>query len=565
MSGMSPGSFVPSYVTEPGAVYTRSWVVDLVLDLAGYDPDQNLVDSVSVEPSCGDGKFLEAMVYRLSSSCRRQKRPLQDCERSLLAFDVDPEAVAASRGRAESALVDCGWDRAESREIVRKWVREADFLLDPDLDLVALGGGVDFVVGNPPYVRLEHIDERVVETYRKRYQTMAGRADLYIGFFERSLSMLGMGGICAFICADRWMLNQYGSRLRGLITSNGFSVETVVEMHRANAFQDEVLAYPAITAIRRAEKQNKVFVAKMNQVSETSVSELTQAARRVRRAGKTDENGNLQSARGSSYAVVDEWFQGSDPWPSASPERLKLLKHLEAEFPPLEDEATRTRVGIGIATGADRVYLTKNPDLVEETRLLPIAMARDTTDGTLAWSGNYLVNPWEPEGNLVDLRRYPRLRQHFEENAKVLGERNVARRNLSHWYRTIDKVNYTLIARPKLLLPDIKSVVHPVYDKGDYYPHHNLYHVTSEGWDLKVLGGILLSRVSQFFIECYAVRMNNGYLRFQAQYLRRIRVPNLEELDKGLARELSDAFERRDVEAATRAALRAYGISGIPG
>jgi hypothetical protein len=65
----------------------------------------------------------------------------------------------------------------------------------------------------------------------------------------------------------------------------------------------------------------------------------------------------------------------------------------------------------------------------------------------------------------------------------------------------------------------------PVYDEGRYYPHHNLYHVTSEVWDLKLLGGILLSRLGQFFIECYAVRMSGGYLRFQAQYLRRIRVP----------------------------------------
>ncbi len=234
------------YVAEHGVVYTRPWVVDLVLDLAGYDPKEDLMDLVAAEPSCGDGEFLEAMIQRLSSSCRVQGR-LAGCEGSLMAFDLSPGAVVASRERAESVLIGCGWDRDESREIAQKWVREADFLLDPELDMTGLGGGVDFVVGNPPYVRLESISQEAAETYRKRYGTMIGRADLYVGFFEKALEMHTPGGVCAFICADRWMLNQYGSRLRKFITSGGFSVETVVEMHRANAFHDKVLAYPAFT------------------------------------------------------------------------------------------------------------------------------------------------------------------------------------------------------------------------------------------------------------------------------------------------------------------------------
>ena len=168
-----------------------------------------------------------------------------------MAFDLSPSAVSASRERAESVLVGCGWDEMNHGRWPAPGFADADFLLDPDLDMLGLGGGVDFVVGNPPYVRLESIDEAVAEVYRKRYRTMIGRADLYVGFFERALEMLAPGGICTFICADRWMLNQYGSRLRRLITSEGFSVEAVVEMHRADAFQDEVLAYPAITAIRR--------------------------------------------------------------------------------------------------------------------------------------------------------------------------------------------------------------------------------------------------------------------------------------------------------------------------
>ena len=94
------------------------------------------------------------------------------------------------------------------------------------------------------------------------------------------------------------------------------------------------------------------------------------------------------------------------------------------------------------------------------------------------------------------------------------------------WYRTIDRVNHDLTGQPKLYFPDMKLTSNPVLDRGETYPHHNLYYLTSQAWDLEVLGGLLLSRVAQLFIEAYCVKMRGGTLRFQAQYLRRIRVPD---------------------------------------
>lgn len=553
-------------VAEHGVVYTRPWVVNLVLDLAGYTSDHNLVDLVAVEPCCGNGEFLEPMIRRLSYSCRQQGRPLIHCEASLKAFDVSHDAVVASRERATSVLRECGWSNKVSREMAERWIHEADFLLDAELDMIALGGGVNFVIGNPPYVRVESINEEVARTYRKRYETMSHRADLYIGFFERALEALTPGGVCAFICADRWMLNQYGSRLRSLITTGGFSVETVVEMYGADAFHDKVLAYPAITSIRKAEDQGRVLVAEMSGANEEAVDELTEAAARVHASSRAnaDRRAEQYDSQSVKYAVVDEWFEDADPWPRVSPDRLKLLRRLESEFQALEHCASSTRVGIGIATGADKVFLTKNPELVEAERLLPMAMAKDTTTGRLEWSGHYLVNPWEVDGSLVDLARYPLLRGHFEEHEDVLRKRHVGQRDPLRWYKTIDKVNHALTAKPKLLIPDIKSVAHPVYDEGYYYPHHNLYYIVSDTWDLKVLGGLLLSAVGQLFIECYAVRMSGGYLRFQAQYLRRIRVPRPDKIAGELAEMLSQAFESRDTDAATAAALEVYGIGFIP-
>ena len=225
----------------------------------------------------------------------------------------------------------------------------------------------------------------------------------------------------------------------------------------------------------------------------------------------------------------------------------------------MHDPATGTKVSIGVATGADKVYITKDPTVVEADRILPLSMRRDLMSGTFEWQGNYLVNPWAEDGSLVNLAEYPRLAEYLGSHP-VLRERFVAKKNPNGWHRTIDKVHASLTATPKLLLQDMKATIHPVLERGGYYPHHNLYYVTSDTWDMEVLGGLLLSRVAQAFIEAYCVRMRGGTLRFQSQYLKRIRVPVPQSIEADVAEALRQAFLNRDVEAATAAAGHAYGI-----
>src|SRR5580692_3429052 len=79
----------PGVLEPKGVVYTKGWVVELLLDLAGYHPDNNLVDAVAVEPAAGDGAFLGAMIERLIESCRRLGVPVSRCQSSLIAYELD--------------------------------------------------------------------------------------------------------------------------------------------------------------------------------------------------------------------------------------------------------------------------------------------------------------------------------------------------------------------------------------------------------------------------------------------------------------------------------------------
>jgi hypothetical protein len=107
----------------------------------------------------------------------------------------------------------------------------------------------------------------------------------------------------------------------------------------------------------------------------------------------------------------------------------------------------------------------------------------------------------------------------------------------------------------------MKAAAHPVLDTGGYYPHHNLYYVVSDTWDLEVLGGILLSGIANLFVGAYCVKMRGGTYRFQAQYLRKIRVPDPRSLTTSQARSLRNAFGERDRLAATETVRAIYGVS----
>ena len=153
------------------------------------------------------------------------------------------------------------------------------------------------------------------------------------------------------------------------------------------------------------------------------------------------------------------------------------------------------------------------------------------------------------------------MKAYFEKHGAALKKRHTAKNNKRRWYKTIDRVTHALAAKPKLYIPDIKNTLDPVLDRGETYPHHNLYFIESDTWDLEVLGGLLLSAIGQFFVASYGVRMRGGYWRFQAQYLRRIRVPEAKAISKVDAKALVEAFRQRDRPRATRTALGLYGVT----
>ena len=526
-----------------GAVFTRREVVEFILDLVGYTADQPLHERALLEPSFGNGDFLLVVVERLLDAWHgsAHQLPPSSLAPCIRAVELHETSFDSTREKLIAQLCDAGISSPDALGLAEDWLIHDDFLL------ADLPRSFEFVIGNPPYVRHELIPDTLLTEYRTRYSTVFDRADIYIPFIERSLAQLSPDGKVGFICADRWMKNRYGGPLRRLV-SQEFHLQTYVDMVDTPAFHSEVTAYPAIFVIGR-EESNSTRIAHRPKLSRPVLSSL---ASRL--------TGSEPVAPGGPVKEVAGVVNGDQPWILESSDQVALVRRLERDFPSIEDAGCK--VGIGVATGADKAFIGPFDDLdVEDDRKLPIATTRDIVTGEVHWRGLGIVNPFADGGGLVDLDRYPRLKAYLEARKDQIAKRHIARKVPANWYRTIDRIYPELAEQPKLLIPDIKGEAHVVYEDGRLYPHHNLYYITSADWDLHALQAVLLSGIARLFVATYSTRMRGGFLRFQAQYLRRIRLPYPSKVPTSTMEALVTAARDGNVGACNRALFELYNLN----
>lgn len=529
---------------ERGAVFTRREVVEFILDLVGYRIERPLHRNRLLEPSCGDGNFVVVAVERLldawARSDDRNKDPVAQLADSLVAVELHESTLKKTRNKIYTILKDAGLTERQSKTLLNRWLVQGDFLLVP------LSRRFGCVVGNPPYVRQENIPDELIAEYRARYRTVFDRADLYIPFIERSLGLLEEGGVLGFICADRWMKNRYGGPLRRMVATD-YHLKAYIDMVDTPAFLTDVMAYPAITVISKS-NSGATRIARRPAISRP---ELQILARELTSSTLPPE---------SRVKELTDVVSGVEPWILESSDRLSIVRRLEKDFPLIEEAGCK--VGIGVATGADNAFIGQYDDLdVEKDRKLPLATTRDIVSGEVAWQGLGIINPFIDGGGLAELSRFPRLKRYLEARKDQISKRHIAKKSPANWYRTIDRIYPALAKTPKLLIPDIKGEAHIVYENGRLYPHHNLYYITSTEWDLKALQAILRSGIARLFVSIYSTQMRGGYLRFQAQYLRRVRLPRWNDVADKVKKKLMKSAKEGDTASCNEAAFELYRLS----
>ena len=208
-------------------------------------------------------------------------------------------------------------------------------------------------------------------------------------------------------------------------------------------------------------------------------------------------------------------------------------------------------IGIGVATGADSVFISRDlPNIVEGELIMPGINARDLRGDRLQWQGEYLLNPYNADGTLVNLSDYPRASAYIEAHREKLSARHIAKKAPSRWYKTIDRISPTLMSKPKILLPDISGNTYVFVDDGNFYPLHNIYYITgNSAIKLRLLAAFLMSDFVRQQLSSVTNHMNGGFSRWQSQYLRKLRLPNLNSIDSDDVQYILSSYERREISA----------------
>ncbi|MFZ2423179.1 MAG: N-6 DNA methylase, partial [Anaerolineae bacterium] len=105
---------------------------------------------------------------------------------------------------------------------------------------VMAAGGFDAIIGNPPYIRIQALQEWApleVEHYKRAYRAASkGNYDIYVVFVEKGLRLLNEKGLLGFILPNKFLTTDYGRPLRELIVEKK-ALSAVVDFGHHQVFE----------------------------------------------------------------------------------------------------------------------------------------------------------------------------------------------------------------------------------------------------------------------------------------------------------------------------------------
>jgi len=226
-----------------GQVFTPDYLVKNILDLCGYTETSAIIDKHIIDNSCGDGAFLVEVAQRFIGAYRlagySDDAIKQALETYVHGIELDTDAY--------TKCIENLTTLSETFNLTGvKWnITNTDALTN-----TRYLASMDYVVGNPPYVRVHNIstDAKFLKT---NYSFMReGMSDLYLAFFELGLYMLKDTGILGYVTPSSYFNSKAGGIFRDYII-RGRSLHTVVDFGHYQPFS--ATTYVAITLLTKAE------------------------------------------------------------------------------------------------------------------------------------------------------------------------------------------------------------------------------------------------------------------------------------------------------------------------
>ncbi|KAA6342451.1 Modification methylase PaeR7I [termite gut metagenome] len=175
---------------ENGRVYTPIFIVNNILDLSDYSGEKILLKHV-IDNSCGDGAFLTEIVRRYCLEFLKKNHNLAQLKGELEFYIHGIEIDKEECNKCKNNLTHVASNYLDNKIT---W----DILTEDSLLCSRFDGKMDFVLGNPPYVRVHNLKEQYTNIKNFSY-AKNGMTDLFIVFYEIGLRMLNDHGTLGYI------------------------------------------------------------------------------------------------------------------------------------------------------------------------------------------------------------------------------------------------------------------------------------------------------------------------------------------------------------------------------
>jgi SAM-dependent methyltransferase len=465
---------------ERGAFYTPGWIVDAVVDEALAGPlaraawDGGAPRLRVLDPACGDGRFLAAVVERLVARGARREQVLSRC---VVGVERDPAAAQAARAALPGADI-----------------RVAEALLDGAAEARAW----DLVVGNPPYLRsvaLKAADPDLWRRLRGRFAATSYREwDLYGAFLEQALDWVAPGGEVGFVTPSRWFTAAFAAPLRARLAP---AVRRLADLGARQVFPGAT-TYVALVHLAPG-------------------------------AGPL-----VEVARDGREGTIARDGLGAAPWSLAAGEDAAELRRLAALGPPLGEIA---RISKGAGTNADPVFLLGldgfSPALgervtVEDEVLVPCLRGRDVRRDAATPARRALL-PYEGATLRAPDALPPRARAYLERCRALLEARERGRftGDRFHAWGRPQNLAWLRDPAPKVVVPDATAEGRAAIDEGGTLVIDTAYAVrpTAPGVSVERIAAALRSPLVTTWLRALGIPLRGGYFRMKTAYLHSLPVP----------------------------------------
>lgn len=407
----------------------------------------------------------------------------------------------------------------------------------------------DYVVGNPPYVRIQNLPDQQKEMMDELYDATTGNYDIYCPFYERGLDWLrDETGKLGFITPNQFMVTDYGEGLRRVLLEES-RIEEVYDFRDSGVFEDAT-NYPVIVILE-------------DEPNEVAREDSDIRCVRVKAETDGDDDRKLDKAiiesvrdhRGEpdySDEFIDVFdypqrkLSGEDYWALMPPEELQVFEKLESNSSGNFGDITDA-IFAGTQTSANKVYLVTpvNADRIEpdeggdtvrvvptgesqeyeiETDLLcPWLKGKDIKRWRGEWSGLHVILPHyvADEGDGPTTRAYdseylkknlPLTWDYFEAHREVLEGRESGRmEGRDDWYAFIYPKSHERFEKPKII--------------GAHISENARFMMDSEGvWYFKTAYGIELEESYRELTEEMACQLNSKALDFYFKHITTVKM-----------------------------------------